>query len=68
LLKGKKKPGRDTLYWHLPHYWGPDNCVDPYSAMRQGDWKLIHWYEDDRVELYSLEDDLSEENDKEEEP
>jgi arylsulfatase A-like enzyme len=63
VLKGKKSLGRDTLYFHLPHYWGPGNVVHPYSAMRKGDWKLIHYYEDDKVELYNLKDDVSEQND-----
>ena len=31
--------------------------------MREGDWKLIHWYEDDNTELYNLKDDLAEQND-----
>jgi arylsulfatase A-like enzyme len=31
--------------------------------MRKGDWKLIHYYEDDKIELYNLKDDLSEQND-----
>jgi arylsulfatase A-like enzyme len=44
------------LIWHFPHtYDGP-----PYSAIRRGDWKLIYWYADDRVELYNLADDISE--------
>jgi arylsulfatase A-like enzyme len=63
LLKGAEKLGRDALYWHLPHYWGPNLVVHPNSAMRQGDWKLIHYYEDDKIELYNLKDDLSEQND-----
>lgn len=52
---------RRTLYWHFPHYWG--GGVPPYSAIRDGDWKLIRWYETDSLELYNLEDDLSEKND-----
>ncbi len=31
--------------------------------MRAGDWKLIEFYEDMRVELYNLKDDLSEAHD-----
>ena len=29
----------------------------------RGDWKLIEWFEDNRVELYNLRDDLGEQND-----
>ena len=31
--------------------------------MRSGDWKLIHFYDGDRVELYNLKDDVSESHD-----
>lgn len=51
--------GRDTLYWHLPHY----HHSTPATAMRQGDWKLIEFYEDGgKFELYNLAQDLSEQN------
>jgi arylsulfatase A len=53
---------RDALYWHYPHYWG-GNRVRPAGAVRWGDWKLIEHYEDNRVELYNLKDDLSETRD-----
>ncbi|MCX8036533.1 MAG: sulfatase [Candidatus Sumerlaeia bacterium] len=51
---------RDTLYWHYPHYY---TTTTPASAIRQGDWKLIQYYEDNRVELYDLKNDLGEKND-----
>lgn len=50
------KPVRDTLYWHLPHY----HHSTPASAMRQGDWKLIEFFEEGTLELYQLRDDLGE--------
>ena len=53
---------RDALYWHYPHYWG-GNRVRPFGAVRAGDWKLIEFYEDMRVELYNLKDDLGEARD-----
>jgi arylsulfatase A-like enzyme len=62
LLKKEQKLSRDTMYWHLPHYWGPGNVVHPYSAIRKDDWKLIHWYEGDKMELYNLAEDVSETN------
>ncbi|WP_137404755.1 sulfatase [Echinicola rosea] len=34
----------------------------PHSAWREGDFKLIYFYEDDRAELYNLRDDPSESN------
>jgi arylsulfatase A-like enzyme len=54
-------PQRDTLYWHYPHYH-TEGAV-PYSAIRHGDWKLIHNLETDDVLLFNLADDLGEQND-----
>jgi uncharacterized sulfatase len=49
---------RDTFYWHLPHY----HHSTPASAIRQGDWKLIEFFEDGKLELYNLAEDLGEAN------
>ena len=61
LFKGATSLKRTALYWHYPHYH-PGGST-PYSAIRDGDWKLIHFYEDNHVELYNLRADLSEKND-----
>ncbi len=61
LLRGAGTAKRDALYWHYPHYHGSGNR--PSGAVRAGDYKLIEWYEDGKVELYNLKDDLSERND-----
>jgi len=50
------KLARDTLHWHLPHY----HHSTPASAMRQGDWKLIEFFEDSTLELYDLKTDPGE--------
>lgn len=50
-------PDRD-LYWHYPHY--SNQGGKPGGAIRRGDWKLIEFYEDMRVELYNLKDDAGE--------
>ncbi len=50
-----------AIYWHYPHYHGSGNR--PSGAVRAGDYKLIEWYEDGRVELYNLKDDLGERHD-----
>jgi len=47
---------RDALFWHYPHY----HHSTPASAIRQGNWKLIEFYEDGRLELYNLGNDLAE--------
>lgn len=61
LLDGTGTPKREALYWHYPHYHGSGNR--PSGAIRAGDYKLIEWYEDGKVELYNLQEDLGERND-----
>ena len=61
LLKGTGPLKRDALYWHYPHYH-PGGAT-PYSAIRQGDFKLIEFFEDNHAELYDLRQDLSERHD-----
>lgn len=51
------------LYWHFPGYLGSGNDTwrtTPVSVVRQGDWKLMEFYEDGHVELYNLRDDIGE--------
>ena len=60
LLGGGEIAGRD-LYWHYPHY--PNQGSFPAGAVRRGDWKLIERYEDGRVHLYNLADDIGEQTD-----
>lgn len=59
------KLGRSTLYWHYPHYHSMG--ATPYSAIRDGDWRLVEFYEDDHAELYNLAEDGSETTDLAEE-
>lgn len=47
-----------ALYWHYPHYGNQGGS--PGAAVRQGGWKLIEFFEDGRVELYNLRDDIGE--------
>lgn len=61
LIEHGTPPQRDALYWHYPHYHQPPAA--PSGAIRCGDFKLIEFYEDGRVELYNLKDDPSERND-----
>ncbi|UCC27068.1 MAG: sulfatase [Gemmatimonadales bacterium] len=54
------------LFWHFPAYLERDASVPgpwrstPVSAVRQGRHKLIHFFEDDRWELYDLLSDPGE--------
>lgn len=60
LLSGQSKQlERDKLFWHYPHY----HRTDPYGAIRSGDWKLIEFYEDGRLELFNLANDPCETQD-----
>ena len=60
LLQTGTKPDRDTLFWHYPHYH-PGGAT-PYSAIRSGNFRLIHFYEDGHDELYDLATDVGEKN------
>ena len=51
---------RDALYWHYPHY-APQGGK-PGGIIRQGDYKLIEFYEDGHLELYDLKQDIGEKN------
>ena len=55
------KLDRTTLYWHYPHK-SPQGGT-PAGAIRDGDWKLIEFFDDGRLELYNLAEDLGEQHD-----
>ena len=61
VLRGDGVFDRDAIYWHYPHYH-PGGAT-PYSAIRSGPWRLVHFYEDDRDELYDLATDPGEATD-----
>jgi arylsulfatase A-like enzyme len=52
--------GRECLFFHYPHYYA---TTTPVSAVRAGDWKLLEFFEDHRLELYHLKDDPGERSD-----
>jgi arylsulfatase A-like enzyme len=51
-LKNQTLPQQRPLAWHYPHYHGSE--WTPGAAFRDGDWKLIEFYEDGDAELYHL--------------
>ncbi len=70
IFNGKKFSERE-LYFHFPVYLEAynvhkDNGTDPLFRTRPGtvvikdNWKLHHYYEDNKFELYNLEKDISE--------
>lgn len=54
------------LYWHFPGYPNAAWRTSPVSVIRYGKWKLLKFYEEfyqtGDVELYNLENDVSERN------
>jgi len=58
ILKQKAKLDRKAIYWHYPHY--SNQGGRPCSAVRAGKYKLIEFYEGSHLELYNLEEDISE--------
>jgi len=69
LLYGVPLP-RTPLFWHYPHQWynAPQATreagIRPFSAVRQGEWKLLFFYTPDGGELclFNLYGDPSERN------
>lgn len=60
VLKGGTLSER-PLYWHYPHYGNQGG--EPSAIIREGEWKLIHYFEDGRSELYHVNRDLGERED-----
>ncbi|UCF38238.1 MAG: sulfatase [Acidobacteriota bacterium] len=65
LLRGADQLQREDLFWHYPHYSNQGGF--PGGAIRSGDWKLIERFEDGRVHLYNLAEDIGEQQDRAEE-
>jgi arylsulfatase A-like enzyme len=58
LLKGGSSLKARSLFWHYPHY----HKTKPYGAIRNGNFKLIEFFEDGALELYDLAADHKESN------
>jgi len=61
LLLGVRHSDPRPLFWHYPHYGNQGGS--PGGAVRLGSYKLIEWFEDDRIELYNLSADSGETRD-----
>jgi uncharacterized sulfatase len=80
LFKNPATTESREVLWHFPYYHpeagfakapatiGVDDGVTsqtrPHSVFRSGPWKLIHFYENDRDELYHLPSDEAEARDR----
>lgn len=54
---------RPAIYQHFPGYLGAGANTwrtTPVGLIQQGDWKLMEFFEDGRLELYNLRDDIGE--------
>ena len=55
------------IFWYTPVYLPGDNDYafrnTPGAAIRDGDYKLIWWFDEPSAELYNLTTDISEKND-----
>jgi arylsulfatase A-like enzyme len=54
---------RDAIFQHFPGYLGAGANswrTTPVSLIQSGDWKLMEFLEDGRLELYNLRDDVGE--------
>jgi len=58
LLTGKGPAPKRNLYWHFPHYTNQGSR--PSGAMREGNWMLVEFYDEETVELYDLKSDIRE--------
>jgi len=59
LLTGNRTLAREAIYWHYPHYGNQGGT--PGCSVRMGEYKLIEFFEDGRLELYNLREDIGEE-------
>ncbi len=59
-LTGGEFPER-PIFWHFPHYTNQGGR--PGGAVRDGDWLLVEFYDEDKTELYDLSMDAGEKRD-----
>ena len=58
LLRKGVAPARKAFYWHYPHDHGAGNV--PSGSILLDNYKLIQYFRSKKVELYKIDDDLSE--------
>ena len=56
LLGKSDSVDREAIYWHYPH-------SRQEAAVREGQYKLLHRFKEDRIELYDLKADIGEKHD-----
>lgn len=65
LLTGTGDPSKGrSLYWNFPNLWGNTGPgIGATCTVRDGDWKLIYYYETGKKELFNITEDIGETND-----
>ena len=58
ILRSGTGLSREAIFWHYPHY--SNQGGPPAGAIRMGNYKLIEFFEDGRLELYNLANDVGE--------
>ena len=60
-----------SLVWHFPNFWGPLKTplvkgpgMGPCSVIMENEWKLIYYHTDSSFELFNLESDIGEKNNR----
>ena len=56
---------RNDIFWHFPGYLGAGENTyrtKPVSVIRSGNYKLLEFLEDGKIELYNLVEDVGEKN------
>jgi len=63
----KRMHREKPVFWYTPVYLPGDSDYafrnTPGAAIREGDYKLIWWFDEPSAELYNLATDISEKND-----
>lgn len=62
-ITGGVQPERGPMFWHSPRARPNSTGDHNASAIRDGDYKLIHWYDDNRDELFNIAADPAEATD-----
>lgn len=58
LLLEQQSLGRESLYWHYPHYH--HGGASPHGVIRKGPYRLLEHFDGTPAELYNIENDIGE--------
>jgi arylsulfatase A-like enzyme len=63
VLKGEENWSNRTVFWHSNKARPVNTGDEKSSAIREGDYKLIEFYDQNRIELYNIAKDAGEQHD-----